>query len=226
MDIAEFSDAAMDKVTEFLGPLMDPDNRYKPLGTARELANEYLLDGSYPDNDARADALIRWETAKNATLGFATGLGGMVTLPVAIPTALAGSLIVQCRMVNALGVLYGADVTGERFKFLLLASVLGDTAASAVKEVAKVAGVAITKKMLLEQIPGAALSAINKQIGIRLVTKCGQRGVVNLVKFAPLVGGLIGGAFDSVTCYIVGQNAKRMIKSMMAGSLTLPGADD
>ncbi|NBP52031.1 MAG: hypothetical protein EBU70_12820, partial [Actinobacteria bacterium] len=50
-----------------------------PLEGAASLAERYRIDASYRDTDARVDALIRWETAKNFTAGFITGLGGVLT---------------------------------------------------------------------------------------------------------------------------------------------------
>jgi hypothetical protein len=69
-----------------------------PLSSAGDLAEEYVIDQSYDDRDERVDALIRWEAAKNFTSGFLTGLGGVVTLPVTIPSALGASWIIQARM--------------------------------------------------------------------------------------------------------------------------------
>ena len=56
-----------------------------PLSSASNLAQEYLIDRSYTDNDDRVASLINWETSKNFTTGFVTGLGGLLTLPVAVP---------------------------------------------------------------------------------------------------------------------------------------------
>ena len=50
-----------------------------PLSSAESLAAEYLGDAKYRDDDARVAALIKWETAKNFTTGFVTGLGGFIT---------------------------------------------------------------------------------------------------------------------------------------------------
>ena len=46
-----------------------------PLCSAENLALEYLIDSSYPDHEERIESLINWETAKNFSSGFITGLG-------------------------------------------------------------------------------------------------------------------------------------------------------
>ncbi len=55
------------------------------LSSAQDLATEYVRDQRYRNDRQRIDALIKWETTKNFTSGFVTGLGGLLTLPVALP---------------------------------------------------------------------------------------------------------------------------------------------
>ena len=66
-----------------------------PLSSAGNLAEEYLIDISYESADERVVALIRWESVKNFTSGFLTGLGGVITLPVTVPAALGASWVLQ-----------------------------------------------------------------------------------------------------------------------------------
>ena len=54
------------------------------------------------------------------------------------------------------------------------------------------------------------LKRINRAVGFRLVTKAGARGVVNLVKIVPLVGGVVGGALDAAATKVIGQTAKQV----------------
>lgn len=55
-----------------------------PLKSSIELAREYQDDARYSTNDSRVRSLINWETSKNFTTGFISGLGGFVTMPVAV----------------------------------------------------------------------------------------------------------------------------------------------
>lgn len=76
-------------------------------GTAKEFADEY-----HKNNNNKLDAansMIRWQNTKAATSGFLTGLGGIVTLPVAIPTNVASVMYVQLRMITAIAYLGGYD---------------------------------------------------------------------------------------------------------------------
>ncbi|MBS0986353.1 hypothetical protein [Acetobacter thailandicus] len=63
------------------------------LGTAQELADEYLHSNGHNLKEA-ANSLIRWQNTKAATGGFVTNLGGLVTLPAAIPANMASSMYI------------------------------------------------------------------------------------------------------------------------------------
>lgn len=180
-----------------------------PLSSAEDLAQEYLIDQSYPDDEERIESLINWETTKNFTTGFITGLGGILTLPVAIPAGFGASWIVQARMSAAIAKIAGHNLQSDRVRTFVVACLVGD----ALKDIAKGAGIQIGKgltKSLINQIPGKVLIEINKKVGFRLITKAGQRGAVNLIKGVPFVGGIVGGAFDAGACQVVGKNAKKL----------------
>jgi len=52
-------------------------------------------------------------------------------------------------------------------------------------------------------------SELNRRVGHRLVTKAGEKGVINLTKLVPLVGGPIGAAVDGVSCKTIAGYAMR-----------------
>ncbi len=68
-------------------------------------------------------------------------------------------------------------------------------------------------KKAIAKISGATLREINKKIGIKLLTKAGQKGVVNLTRIVPGVSGLIGGTIDAATTRLVGLAAKKAFGS-------------
>lgn len=182
-----------------------------PLTPATKLAQEYLIDISFDDLDKRVDALIRWESSKNFGSGLVTGLGGFLTLPVTVPSALGASWIIQARMCGAIAALYGHKVKNDRVRTLVLLSLLGDAAKEALKEVGVKAGQKLSLS-LIQKVPGKALIEINKKIGFRLLTKAGQKGIVNLSKMVPIVGGIMGGTFDATSCVAVGKIAKESFR--------------
>jgi uncharacterized protein (DUF697 family) len=195
--IKSISNQAIDGVSTFSG--------------ANELAQTYLRDKSYEDNDARVNALINWESSKNFTTGFITGLGGLITLPVTIPVSLGSSLIIQTRMIAAIAYIYGYDIDDDRVRTLIVLSLLGD----GVKEVLKDVGIKIGKELTyqaIQKIPEKLLIEINKQVGFKLLSKAGESAIINFTKFIPFVGGVIGGAVDLAYCQFIGEVSKSIFK--------------
>jgi len=64
----------------------------------------------------------------------------------------------------------------------------------------------------MKLVPGRALVEINKRIGFKLLTRAGSRGVAQFPKVIPVVGGVVGGAFDAVVCRMVGRTAKSLFR--------------
>lgn len=181
-------------------------NGVGPLSSAESLAQEYLIDKSYKDDDARVKSLINWEISKNFTTGFITGLGGLITLPVTIPASLGASWIIQARMTAAIAKIYGHDITEDRVKTMILLTLVGQS----IEEVVKVAGVDFGKKLTLaaiNKLPGSVCKKINAWVGFRLLTKAGEKGVINLTKLVPVVGGIVGGIVDVASCKIIAKVA-------------------
>ena len=201
------AEAAQDLVNWILDHAL---NGTWPLPSASRLADDYR-SRSYANDAERVRALIRWAVTKNATTGFATGLGGVLTLPVTIPGALAASLAIQAPMVGAIAEIHGRDSKDDQVRTAILLCMIG----TAMEEVVKKAEVKLIEKVALrglQNVPGEALFRINRLVGIRLLTKFGEKGVVNLGKLVPLVGGIVGGTFDGATCYMVGRAAEKVFR--------------
>ena len=184
-------------------------NGIGPLSSSAKLAEEYKIDSSYQDDDERVDSLINWEMAKNFATGFLTGLGGFVTLPVTLPAGIGAAWAVQARMVGAIASIYGHSVEEERVKTGILLCLVGGEAVDILKNVGVKVGEKVTGN-LVKKIPGKVIIEINKKVGFRLLTKSGEKGLINLSKIVPLIGGPISGGFDAASCRIVGKTAKKM----------------
>jgi len=182
-----------------------------PLSSAANLADEYLIDQGFGSNDERVAALMKWEMTKNFTTGFITGLGGIVTLPVGVPSALVASWLIQARMAGAIARIYGHDLDEDQVRTMILLSLAGDVAKEAMADL----GINLGGKLpqsALKQVPGRALVEINKRIGFRLLTKASGRGIAQFPKVVPVLGGVVGGAFDAVVCRMVGRTAKSLFR--------------
>lgn len=71
---------------------------------------------------------------------------------------------------------------------------------------------------MISAISGSTLVAINQMVGFRLITKFGEKGVVNLGKMIPLVGGILGGAFEGGFTYMSASYAKKLFFSKNSNS--------
>ncbi len=181
-------------------------NGFSFVDSAPQMADNYMR-GSKPLGK-KANSLIRWQVTKAGTSGFLTGLGGIITMPITIPADLAVVLFIQIRMIAALAHMGGYDLHDDRVKTLVFACMAGNGAKDIVKGTGIVIGTKMTKSAI-QKISGESLVKINKAVGFRLLTKFGQKGAVNLGKLLPLVGGIVGGTFDSTTTYIIGKTAKK-----------------
>jgi len=175
--------------------------------TVEELAESYLRKNSSVEK--AIDNLIRWQNAKGVTSGFLTGLGGLITLPVAIPANIASVMYVQIRMIATIAQMRGYDLKDDQVKTFVFVCLTGQAAAEILKPAGVKLGVALANQAI-KKIPGEVIKAINKAVGIRLVTKFGEKGIVNLGKAVPLVGGIIGGTVDGIGTNTVGKTAKKV----------------
>lgn len=182
------------------------------LSSARDLAHEYQIDSSYLSDGERIDSLVNWETTKNFTSGFITGLGGLITLPVAVPADFGVSWLIQARMAAAVARIGGHDIGSDRIKTFVLACLAGDACKDILKDVGIRVGNGIARSAI-KKIPGQVLIEINKKVGFRLLTKVGEKGAVNLMKMVPVAGGLVCGTFDAAACRVVGKQAKKIFYS-------------
>ena len=175
------------------------------LDSAYDLADDYLKqEGSL---HAQVNSLIRWQNTKAGTSGFLTGLGGIITLPVAIPANVASVMYVQIRMIAAIAHMGGYNLNDDRVKSLVFLCLTGNAA----KDILKDVGIVVGKKLAenaIKNISGKTIIAINKKVGFRLLTKFGEKGVINLGKAIPLLGGVVGATFDSVSTNTVGNIAR------------------
>jgi hypothetical protein len=172
-----------------------------------ELAEDYLYKSS--SKKKAIDDLIGYQTLLCGTNGFITGLGGLLVLPVAIPTNILSTIYIQLRMIAAIAYINGYDIYSDQVRTIAYACLTGSSTTKVLKNV----GIKIGEKVVInviKKIPVEVLVKINQQVGFRLVTKFGQKGLVNFGKMIPLVGGVVGGAFDTGMTLTIGNIAKKV----------------
>ncbi|MHB1645389.1 MAG: EcsC family protein [bacterium] len=174
--------------------------------SVKELAESYLKKGKYKTMQERASSFINWQVAKTSTSGFITGLGGIITLPIAIPADVGIVLLVQMRMIAVIAYMGGYNLKDDQVKTMVYMTLAGMSVGDITKRTLIGIGVKIGEKVLTK-LPGKILIDINKQVGFRLFTKFGSKGIINIIKVVPVIGGLIGGAVDGGVTKIIGNMA-------------------
>ena len=178
------------------------------------LANDYLQKSTHIDTAAKK--FIHYQIAKCTTSGFLTGLGGIITLPVSIPANIGSVMYVQMRMIACLAYMGGYDTNSDQVQTLVYACLAGISIDQVIKNVCIQFGTKFATSMV-KKIPGTVLQKINQKVGFRFLTKFGSKGLINLGKAVPVVGGVISGGFDFAETKII---ANRAYNLFIKGDLT------
>lgn len=177
------------------------------LPSAEKVAADHLKNAETVED--AINSVIAWRTTHAAGTGFATGLGGIITLPASIPASMISSYVLGANTAAAVAKLRGYDVNSDQVQTIVLLCLLGRGG----QEILRAAGVKIGQnvfKNMVGQIPGKVLIEINKKVGFRLITKAGEKGAINLMKMLPIAGGVVGATFDGMFVNVCGKTAKKM----------------
>lgn len=186
------------------------DNDWNPDKSCYELADEYRQSGC-STSDA-VENLINWQTAKAGGGGFVLGLPGLAFGVVIIPADLTFTTYLQMRMIATIALLHGWDPKSDRVRTLAFLALLGSGAAEAIRSFGIHVGSKLTASVIAKVL-GKVLIEINKAVGFRLVTKAGSTGAVNLVKFVPIMGGLVSGGINAYATRQIGFAADSILKA-------------
>ena len=128
--------------------------------------------------------------------GFLTGLGGVVTLPILLPTNVMEFYIQATRMVGAIAVVRGYDLDDEEVRVLVLATLLGEESRDVLRNIglSPVAGAAA--RGVAGRLPASPHSAVVSAVGGRLIRRFGLRSARLFGKAIPGLGGVLGALSD------------------------------
>src|SRR3954467_14451440 len=158
--------------------------------------------------DAAIDSLIDFHVRLASAQGFVTNLGGVATLPVAVPANMTGVAVVQVRMVAAIAHLRGYDLNDNRVRTALVMCLLGgEQVVKLIKEgklptsPMAIATAPVFDPELDAQVAEAVVEDLAERIG-------GKNLALVLTKRVPLVGGGLGALVDGFATRQVGKYAK------------------
>lgn len=178
--------------------------------SAIDLANCYLKKSGTLEE--KINSLIRYQNAKSVTSGFLTGLGGLITLPLAIPANVASVLYIQIRMIAAIACMTNHDLKDDKVQTMIYMCLGGS---NFIRSALKNLGInIITKsisKELIAKVSSAFIMSLKKQIIIKLLVKFGPKNVlISYTKAIPIIGGIVGGTVDGISTNLIGEAAKLM----------------
>ena len=168
------------------------------------IIKDYLK--KHKTKEAACKSMMKNQIIKCTTSGAIAGFGGLITLPVTLPANIANVLYVQMRMIACTAYMAGYELNSDQTQTFVYACLAG----VAVNQLVKKVGIKIGEKVfgnLIDKIPGKVLIAINKKVGMRLLTKYGTKGAINLGKLIPGVGAAVGGGLDFLETKIIANRA-------------------
>lgn len=173
---------------------------------------ENYVDKLYEQNvgitcDKLAKKVLYRKSIKNGLVGAVTGIGGIITLPVAVPADIVCSWRIQASMAFSIAYIYGHTKDTTDLKTDLYLILAGDTAKEVLKQFGIEASKGFTKKMINKYITREIMTKIWKVVGQKVITKAGEKSLTSFVKMVPLVGAPVGFAFDWTSTQIVGNFA-------------------
>lgn len=140
-------------------------------------------------------------------IGAITGIGGIITLPVAVPVDLVCSWQIQASMALSIAYIYGHTKDTTDLKTDLYLILAGDSAKEILKQFGIEASKSLTKKMVNKYITREVMTKIWKLVGRKIITKAGEKSLTSFVKMVPLVGAPVGFTFDWASTQFVGNIA-------------------
>ncbi len=184
-----------------------------PVDSAQLVADKART--GHPEADRAIDAVVGQHLRLAAAGGFVTGLGGFVTLPVALPVNVAEFYLLATRMVGSIACLRGYDLHQPEVRSAVLLTLVGADSDDLLKK----AGVATSGRLAnlaAERLPGPALMMLNKGVGFRLLSQIGRKGLQRFGKAVPLVGGAVGAGVDVLLLRRIAEHARHEFPPRMA----------
>ena len=128
--------------------------------------------------------------------GFLTGLGGIFTLPILLPTNIFEFYVQATRMVGATAAVRGYDLEDQEVRARVLAALMGEESGDLLGSVGlgPVAGAAT--RQVAKRVPQTVESKIAGALGGRIVRRFGLRSVRLFGKAIPGLGGVLGALSD------------------------------
>lgn len=165
------------------------------------------------DVEKAIDDIVGDHIKKAAVGGFVTGVGGIFTMPVALPANVLEFYTLATRMVAGIAELRGYDVTTKAARAAVVLSLVGADAdelmrKAGVTTAAGLSGSGRLATLAMSRLPKAAAMMVNKAVGFRLLTAVGGKALGRIIRFVPVAGGVIGAGLDGYLMKRIADHAR------------------
>lgn len=158
-------------------------------------------------NKELAYKVLRRKTYKACGIGTIMSIGGLITLPITLPTDLYITFKIQARMVLSIAYIYGWDINDEQISTDILLVIGGASTISSLKNFGIKIGNEYAKKSVNKFINREIMKKINKVISRKIITKAGKKSLTSFTKLIPLVAAPIGGSINLFGTNTIGKTA-------------------
>ena len=169
------------------------------------------------DAEEAIDSLVTAHVSMAGAQGLVTNLGGILTLPVALPVNMAAAATVQVRLVATIAHLRGYNIEDSRVRSALTMCLLG--ADEVDKRVAS--GILPGRPFLIATAPvwdPGLDRVISEHTFGDVAGKVGSKHLAVLfAKRVPLLGGGVGAAVDAWNTWVIGAYAREEFLSRRPG---------
>lgn len=212
-DESALSSAGTRLVQRLLDIGIDGKGRFDSARTVSQTAKSRRSDPERAIDDLVSDHL-----KLAAGGGFVTGLGGFVTLPVALPANVAGFYIIATRMAAAILDIRGYDIDTASTRSALLLSLVGADADDILRKAGRVSTGRLSQ-LAEDRLPGAIVMAVNKGVGFRLVTQTGKKVFSRFGRGVPFLGGVLGAGLDGWMMKRIADHVRQEFPDRGAGQI-------
>lgn len=206
-------------VVNMIQPLLDVGIDGKgPLPSAQQVADTARMKSN--DVEDAIDRVVRAHVALAGSGGFVTGLGGFVTMPIALPANLAGFYLIATRMTAAIAALRGHDLQQPQIRTAVLLALVGADADDLLRKAGVATPTGKLTDLAAQRLPGPALMVVNKAVAFRLVSSVGKATFRRFGRALPLAGGAVSAAADSYMLKRIADHARTEFPMRTTGEIT------
>lgn len=213
------ADGPLDSLANsFVGKLLDYGiDGVGPVDSSAEVvAKARKKHGS--DVEKAVDEIVRDHVRLGAVGGFVTGVGGIFTMPVALPANVLEFYTLATRMVASIAELRGYDVSSKAARAAVVLSLVGADADELMRKAGITTAAGLTGSgrlatLAMSRLPKAAAMMVNKAVGFRLLTAVGGKALGRVIRFVPVAGGVVGAGLDGYLMKRIADHARSEFSS-------------